>query len=57
MFVSEQLLMAQSQCEEFVTIDKDQLKQLTEKATLDKTVKLLDCLAQIESQTRWFLNL
>ncbi|MBE33334.1 hypothetical protein CL647_04360 [bacterium] len=56
MFVSEQLLMAQSQCEEFVTIDKDQLKQLTEKATLDKTVKLLDCLAQIESQTRWFLN-
>ncbi len=56
MFVTEQLLMAQSQCEEFVTIDKDQLKQLTEKATLDKTVKLLDCLAQIESQTRWFLN-
>ncbi|RAP27131.1 DNA polymerase III subunit gamma/tau [Candidatus Marinamargulisbacteria bacterium SCGC AG-333-B06] len=56
MFVSEQLLMEQSQCEEFVTINKEQLKQLTAKATLDKTVKLLDCLAQIESQTRWFLN-
>ena len=56
MFVSEQLLMAQSQCEEFVTIDEAQLTQLAKKATLDKTIRLLDCLAQIESQTRWFLN-
>jgi len=56
MFVAEQVLMMQSDCKDYVTIESDILNQLTKKATLDQTINLLDCLAKIESETRWFLN-
>lgn len=56
MFLTEQVLMVISKNDAFITLQQDHIKRLTEQATLDKTIALLDCLAHIESQTRWFLN-
>jgi DNA polymerase-3 subunit gamma/tau len=56
MFLTEQVLMVISKNDAFITLQQEHIKRLTEQATLDKTIALLDCLAHIESQTRWFLN-
>ena len=56
MFLTEQVLMVISKNDAFITLQQDHIKRLTEQATLDKIIALLDCLAHIESQTRWFLN-